>query len=672
MDSQPTPRAATERVRTLTPGELAWVALIPCALATLAAIVLLGPPLAQILFQAGSDALWPPGWWEARGRPEPVKHASYLLALLGPLLLATVVLAGARRGVRLQPRVVRALVVTGHGLLLAFVIVAVLGQRELIVIGRLDVPLQPIFSIGTLAAAAALVVVSVVVLQQRRAAVAALVARETTVRRAACLALAGLVTALWLLETVTTDGLVEDQGQMNWTLNDAFAVLNGRTPLVDYHLLYGKLVPYPAALALKLFGTTAFVYTLFLTILSALALMAVYAVFRRVARSSLLALGLFVPFVALTGLRHMMIMAGMWPMRYGGAYAVAWLTARHIDARGERWGAWVIFFIGGLAAINSMEFGLGALAASIAALLCARPPRSRREVVQLGGAVVGGVAGAVVVVCAGTLLHAGALPNPALLMEWPRIFTTLGWFSLPVPGASLHLVVYATFTAAIAVAAVRVARDADDALLSGMLMWSGVFGLVAGSYYVGRAEDLKLLSMFSAWGFALVLLTLVCVRALAAGERRRPTIPQLLVLLGFAIAVCSVVQMPSPVVQLERLTRATPPLAYRPAAERFVRDRTLPGEKVAILLPLGHRIAHNLGRENVSPFGFSNAIVTTSQMRTLIDALQDEGVTEVFLPSPSLHLAGEGNSAPEHVQLLEREGYPAVAEEGGIVELRRG
>ena len=42
---------------------------------------------------------------------------------------------------------------------------------------------------------------------------------------------------------------------MTWTLNDAFAVLDGRTPLVDYHLIYAKLLPYPAALVLLAFGT---------------------------------------------------------------------------------------------------------------------------------------------------------------------------------------------------------------------------------------------------------------------------------------------------------------------------------------------------------------------------------------------------------------------------------
>ena len=668
------PRVAAGSVerRALTPAEIAWIALIPCALLALIAIVLLGPPLAHVLFRPGSDALWPPGWWEARGRAEPVKHARYLLAALAPLLVVAAVLAGARRPPALPPRAVRAGVLASQTLLAAVVALAVLGQHGVVSIDRLQIPPKPLFGVVTLAVAAALVAAALLALRRVRvAAWAAGLARETNRRRFVAFALAVGFAAVQLLETVTTDRLVEDEGQYNWTLNDAFAVLNGRTPLVDYHLPYGKLVPYPAALALATFGTTGFVYTVFLALLSLLALVAMYAVLRRVSGSSLLALGLFLPFVALSGMHHTMTLAGTWPMRYGGAYVLAWLTVRQLDGRRPR-RPWVLSFVGALVAVNSMEFGLGALLGSVAALLCAQPPRSLRKAVRLGGELAAGAAGAVALLCAFTLARAGALPDPDLLTEWPRIFTSLGWFSLPVPAASLHLAVYATFAGAIAVAAVRVARSARDVMLTSTLMWSGVFGLVAGSYYVGRAEDLKLLAMFSAWAFALALLTITCVRALAARGWRRPELAQVLVLLGFALAVCTVVQVPTPWRQVARLTRATHAPRYRAAAERFVRERTSRGETVAILIPESFRIAYDLGLDNVSPFGIQNAIVTVSQMRTLIDTLEREHVTTVFVPSASRVLAPEGNSAYEQLQVLESLGWKTVAEEEpGFVELRR-
>ena len=317
-----------------------------------------------------------------------------------------------------------------------------------------------------------------------------------------------------------TDQIAGDVGWLNyaWTFNDAVAVLDGRTPLVDYHVIYAKLLPYPTALALGTFGTTILTYTAWMAVLNGLALLAVYAVFRYVTRSSLLALGLFVPFVATSDLGNIDISAGvispltlsaMWPMRYGGVWLMAWLTARHIAGRTPH-GAWPLFFAGGLVAVDNLEFGLGAVVATGAALLCARPPRSMAAAVRFAAHVAGGTLGALAAIALFTFARADALPSPALLFEWPRIFTTLGWFSLPLPVRGLHLALYTTFAAAVAVAAVRLSRRDDDVLLTSMLAWSGVFGLLAGGYFVGRPDTLKVEGMLSAWSFALALLTVVC------------------------------------------------------------------------------------------------------------------------------------------------------------------
>ena len=663
--------AATERARRLSAGELAWVAAIPCALIVLVAALLLGPPLGHALFPHGSDALWPPSWWEATGRAEPTKHARYLIATLAPLLLAGAILLGLRRRWALHPGATRALALASQVALVAVVAFGLLGQQGTIAFGSLTHPPRAIFGIPTLAAAAAILPATLLALRDERlGARIARIVRETAARRRIGFAVAALVSAAWLLEAVMSDGMVEDKGVFNWTLNDAFALLDGRTPLVDYHLLYGKLMPYPAAAVLAVFGTSGLVYTLFLTLLSVLALVAVYAILRPIAGSSLLALVLFLPFVALSAAKDIVIQAGLWPMRYAFAYLVAWLTARHLEGRRPR-RAWIVFLVGGLGAVNSMEFGLGALLGSALAIVCVQPPRAARAWLRLAGEATAGVAGSIAIVSAATLAGSGRLPDPALLMEWPRIFTSLGWFALPVPVASLHLAVFATFAAAIVVAIVRSLGGERDTL-TGMLAWSGVLGLMAGSYYVGRAEDVKLIALFSAWGFSLVLLTVACARALAARGWRRPAIAELLVLFGFAVAVCAFVQVPSPIAPLQRL-RSAPPLQYRPAAEAFVRERTRPGEKVAILLPEGDRIAYDLGLDDVSPYGFVNAIVTRREMQTLIDTVRREDVRAIFLPAPTAAVAGEGNSAPEQIQLLESIGYRTGATTTeGFLELAAG
>jgi hypothetical protein len=204
-----------------------------------------------------------------------------------------------------------------------------------------------------------------------------------------------------------------------------------------------------------------------------------------------------------------------------------------------------------------------------------------------------------------------------------------------------------------------------------MLAWSGTFGLLAGSYYVGRSDDIKLYSLFSAWGLALALLTVACVRGLAARGWRAPTVAELLVLLGLALSACVVLRMPAPNEQLARLTRSQPAPSYRPAMERFVARHTQRGERVAILVPESFRIAYELGLTNVSPYVMSSAIVTRAQLRTLLDAIRREHVREVFMPAPGYVVLTDGASAPEHLRALRGAGFERGASQPGFLELRR-
>lgn len=646
------PRA--ERTRLLTSAEAAWIALIPCAIVAVAAIVVLGPPIGQALFRPGNgaDILWPPTWWEAQGRPEPVKHGRYLLAMAAPLVLACALVALAPLRPRLRPRVVRLLVVAGQASVLAFVTVGLFGQRHL-------------FTGRELAVATVLVAAGVAAGRWRRAASwIAEHARERPLTRIVAFAIAAVFAATWVVEIVRNDGLTEDVGAMNWIPNGAYAVLDGRTTLVDVHIIYAKLLAYPAALAMATFGATTLVFTTFLAVLTLAALLAVYAIYRRIV-GSVFALGLFLPFVALSDVLHIMPFGSIWPMRYGSAYLVAWLTASHIDRRRPRH-AWVLFFVSGLAMIDMFDFGLAATLASIAALLLARPPGSARDVWRLARAVAVGVVGAASVVTIFTLVRAGEPPRFDLLLEWSRIFTGLGWFSLPLPRTGLAFAIYATFAATIVVAAVRLLRRADDVVLTGMLAWSGVLGLVGGNYYVVRPDDYKLASMFSAWGFALGLLTIVCVRALTAREWRSPMLAELLVLFGFALSICTIGRWTSPAGPIRALGLAQQPM-YRPLAKELVAASTHRGEKVVILLPESYRIAYELGLDNVSPYEMQNALVTLRQIQTEIEVMERDGVQALFTPAPGARVVGDAEAAPEQIELFRRAGFQPREEPNGMI-----
>ena len=669
---------ARARPRTVSPGELAWIAVVPCAVVTVIAIVVLGPVLGRALFSPGADQLWPPNWWGTQGRAEPVKQGRYAIAAVAPVLLVAAIRAGAGRSLTMRPRTIGAIVTATHATVLALVVVALLSQ-DVVEAGVGQAP--PLVDLGAVVAAAVLVAVAALVLRRTTltARIAAL-ARETTTRRRVCLAIAAAFVATWLLEVLMTDRLAGDVAGLNlpFTMNDAMAVLNGRTPLVDYHVIYAKLLPYPTALVLSTFGTTIFVYTATMAVLTGLALLAVYAVFRLVTRSSLFALALLVPFVATSDLEGTPIAAGvvspmtlpaMWPMRFGGVYLVAWLTARHVGSQRPR-RAWVLFFVAWLAAVNSLEFGLGALGASVVAVLCARPPRSSGDALRLAAHVAAGALGAAALVCLVTLARAGALPDPSLLLEWPRIFGTLGWFSLPLPTAGLHLAIYATFVASIGLAVVRRSQPDDDVVLTSMLAWSGVFGLLAGSYFVGRPDIFRLTGILAPWSFALALLLVACVRTSAARGWRRPTLPHLLVFWAFALSLCALSRLSPPQEEIARLTRPLPDPVYQASAERFVSRRTAPGEKVALLVPMSFRIAHDLGLRNIAPYGFVTAVVTRSQLRTVVDAVRREHVRAIFTPAPGSFVLQEGDTAPAQLQALASIGFEPIAEEAGILELR--
>jgi hypothetical protein len=651
-----------------TAEELAWSAALPCALATVVAVLVLGPLLGHLLLEPDAEGLWPSGTASfIFGRPEPAKHGRYLVALLGPLLLAAVVLIGSRhpQRLRLRPLVLRSAVTASQLLLVAGIAATILAQRHLVYGGF--PPAWRIFTVRTLVVALALA--GLLALAPRVPSVWRAVMRlwpDTRARSAACRLVAALLTVVWLLPEVTTDGSIATGPFPDlppWAMGDADAILDGRTPLVNFHPLYGHLWAYVAAIAMALFGAPITAFAITMTTASAAALLAVYALLRRVARSSAAALVLYLPLLATSlftigsPLGWRMSNAGIysvWPMRYAGPLILAWLTARQLDDAWPR-RSWALFLVAGLVAINNLEFGLGALAATLVALACSPAQWSRGAARRLALSVAGGVLGAVLLVALLTLARAGSLPRFGLLLEFPRLFGVAGLASQPTATIGFHLAIYGTLGGAIAVAAVRIARRERDVLLTGMLAWSGVFGLVAGSYFVGRSDPFKLAAMLPAWALSLSLLLVVAVRALAARGWRRPTPAELLVLFGFGLSVCSLAQASAPWHELRRLRSTDIASPYQqPDARRLIAATTRRAEQVAILLPMGHLMAHELGLVDVSPYGLLEEIATRRQMSTLLDALRDDHAHKLYVLTDRL--------APQHRRALERAGLSERAQ----------
>jgi hypothetical protein len=639
-------RGTSER-RAIAPGEAAWIAVVPCALLTLAAIVLLAPPLGRVFFPQRPYAFWPN--FANVVHPEPTEHAAFLLALAGVLALSAAVAASAWRAPALGPAASRLLARGGEAVVCGFLVIALVAQHGVVYDRRYTFgpSIHTVYFTWT-SVAVALLLAAALVLALRsdllRARLAGLL-RETRARRRGALAVAALFAAAWLLTAVNVDASVGNVNRavldmLPWSMDETYAILEGHTPLVDFHPQYGQLWPYVVAATMAVAGTGIGVYTTAMAAITGLAMLAVYGILRRVARSSLAALALFLPFLATSFFVEHGPLANrygpsdlytIFPVRYAGPYLLAWLLARRLGGDRPR-GLPLLFLAAGFVVLNNPEFGGAALGATVAACVWTRPPRTLRAVAELAGSVVGGLLGAGAVVTLVALARSGSTPDFGAMFEFAKLYGVSGWAMLPMPVLGFHLVVFATVAGALTLATVRAVARERDVLLTGMLAWSGVFGLGVGAYYAGRSHPEVLIDVFSAWALALALLAVVAVRALAARPSRRPRAAELAVLVGMGLAACSIAQTPTPWSQLDRLANDTPEPAFRDnAMTRFIDRRTHPGEPVAILNPGGHRMAYDLGLENVSPYASSESIATPHQLAVTVEALRAAGGRRLFV-----------------------------------------
>ncbi|HEV7772440.1 MAG TPA: hypothetical protein VGO48_03995 [Conexibacter sp.] len=646
---------------------------------------LLSPPAHGYTFTAGYAPLV---------RPEPTEHARYLIALSLPLLIAFATIFAPRWLPRLSPSRAR-IAVTSAQALLALVLAACYVAQVRLRYGFLythqdgNVFQMRYFTTATVVAAGLLSLATIAVVRQGRLRhAAAALMRDSRARGAAGWTLAIVATVLWLLHAVATEGSLASApadvpAHVAFTLDETFAVLNGMSPLVDFTAQYGSLWPYATAPLMLVFGKTVLTFSLAMCALTGLALLAIYAVLRRVTRSAIAALLLYLPFLA-TSLftledppqdRSSLASYGTFPLRYAGPYLLALLTARHIDRDSGPRGIFLLFLVGGLTILNNVEFGVAALGATVAAVAWAgagRPGASPRRLLAAAG---GGLLAALALVSLLTLLRAGALPQLGRVTDYARLFGVSGYASMPIPSLlGMHLVIYVTYVAAIVVATVSTLGRARDRLLSGMLAWAGIFGLGSASYYVGRSHPVALKATFSVWALALALLTVVVVRALAAHPRRLPSIAAVVTLFGFGVAACSLGQTPTPWSQVDRLRAPSAPTetsafprplapATDPQTRAFVssladgpsRFVVKHGAPIAIMLRTGHRVADAYGVRNVSPYTGSDSTPTVERVETVLDLLARAGGNTVIVSNAV---------DPAMFSVLERRGFLLITHHG--------
>ena len=664
------------------------------ALLLAAAFAWLAPPLSH-LYPSPTHDEFP--IWRVLIAPEPLEETRAILALGTPLLLAAVIVAlGTARPSRPRLDALILPLQVGGVVLLVF---AVLDQPQTGPLLRPDYFERYLVSAPNLIAGIVIGILLTAVLVRPPAidwpgSLRKLVARVGGWRWLALL-VAVAVTAIWLLPAVNTDGTVVQAGPLASSHipiqgEDYFAAVNGRTPLVDYISQYANLLPILVEPVLKAAGPSITSVSITLCVLSALAMVAIYGVFVQIARGMWGALVLYLPWVALSLFPWNQvgpyrefngIYYGVFPGRYFGPFLLAFLCA--VALRTRRVPTYALFAFAGLVVLNNYEFGMGALLALIVALAAGwdRAVPLRRRVLSLLAEGVAGLVMAVAFVSLITLVRTGQLPDPALLTYFNRLFLRDSYGLEPMSSLGMHWLLYATYAAALLMAAVRYVRRDPDRVLTGMLAFSSIFGLVTGMYFVGRSSQYQLMLIFPAWGFSLALVAWTAAHALrsAAGDRlrlRRMLIPASLALIGFGVMAAAIDRLPQPLQQVDRLRagEASPEKILKSTLfgtaqdlgpyERFIEARTHPDEDI-LLMGIGpeHLLADKAGVVNVSPLNSVTSLISPAEANRSIDQLEDSGGNLVIERVSALPPGGFIFGVPQFAAILRQRGFVLVSED---------
>ena len=658
---------------------LAWAAVAAFAVVAVAAMLTLAGPIGDLIAPEPLD-FFDDGLVAELVRPEHAELVRVGIAILAALATGAVVayapprLLGGRLG-----EAAPALAAIGSGTVVGVLLIAWFSRSEPSAQGvRTPDYFTALAGIAALAFAALVLWLASAEGRERLGRLAGVGAWLR--RRPVAAVVAVLATVCFLLPAAFTGASLPDaipftlHGHLPGIFGDFTAVANGRTPGVDFTAQYSALLPYALWPVLSLTDYSAASFTILATCLSAAAMLAVWRALALVTRDELAGLALYVPVIALSVVPVSIVgderltnasQYQLLPERYLLPLLTAWVLARHLRGLAPRRRE-VPIALAAVAAANNPEFGLPCLVATVIALaLAARGEGSAwRELWPLVGRAAVAVVGVVALVCAIDLVRTGSLPTPSAVLYFTRLFGSQGYGMIPMPVLGLHLALYATFAGALIVAAVRARTAEADRGLTALLGFAGAFGLLVLVYYGGRSNAYSMIGVFPAWGLALALLTwLVAGRIRRAASwpdaLRRAGVLGVCALVGFGLAVTTVTDVPAPWQQVSRLADSSEnesPFDLG-AVESFVGERAGSDEAIAVIGPNGFLIARDLGLTDVSPIEDPVHFVAGTQVQDVIDALDEEGGSSIFvrdlafpppLPGVTEYLAAAGFEPVAH------------------------
>ncbi|MFN2476111.1 MAG: hypothetical protein ABR526_07210 [Chthoniobacterales bacterium] len=450
------------------------------------------------------------------------------------------------------------------------------------------------------------------------------------------ISIAVLVTMAFLSPSVMRDAEVYLRSIVIWehleyTAGEYFGIATGKTPFVNFFPQYNSLLPILVAPVFRLAGYTLLNFTTVMVLLSLLGLLSIFFVFVKLTRSSSVALAYYLPILAF-GFYGPFSYFAVWPMRYVWpmvCFAVlAWAISKPAL---WRWG--VLGALAGSGAINNLDFGVPALAASVAAIFLSR---TQNTIKAVSGFAVGGVASVLFIEIA-LYARSGQLPDLSQAATFSKIFGAYGFAMLPWPYAGLYWVVCLTYLLCLFVAVISWLRRENDALYAGVLAFIAVFGCGSLMYYVGRSHPHVLLALFVPWAIAAMLLLHGFVsdfqRTWLSRSAYLSAFPGLLLIFHYTFFAAQLGPNVDPVL-------AQSQWFHRKDAERargqkglrsFILRNVAPSTPTVLAFPMGSKIAGKNNLRDVFPFAHPGAIILKAQAEQLQKAITSNGVNKVFV-----------------------------------------
>jgi hypothetical protein len=446
------------------------------------------------------------------------------------------------------------------------------------------------------------------------------------------------------------------------------AVLNGRTPLLNFFSQYQNLQSFVAAPVFKVFGFGVGTFTAVMCCFTLTAFALQFSALARICRSKWTALVLFVPLVAVAFyaeesnntsgyLANCFNYYAVGPIRYFGTCLMAWFAVWYLEKPSVS-RLIVAAPISTLAAINNLDFGVPAAAGTLGCILLF-PPRFGRA--NLAKRITGAAALYVItstatlgLYCLSVRLLVGAWPLLSQLTVYQKTFALLGFFMLPMPKMGLHWIIYLTSISAIVIAIYETYSSNHDEIadnrrvINGSLAYSGIASFGPMAYFVGRSNPYVLEATFLVWAYVVAQLlhrswhqwNEASRHPRAAAASFLTPIPVVGVLGLYVLIASNILEVPNPKVQIFRLAARFPQAEAPDAAlTKLIRKYVGAGDKTVIAYRDAHWLALQAGVTNVYPFSHIQSLILKDQLNPVMAVLNRLPVNrQYFFGSPSSDL----------------------------------